>query len=489
MVTRRSHGKHLQVEDLLPPQIAGKTSLFTIRYLTPYSVSLAFAILLMIVPSALAQLPTGTKPPPALERPISIDRIPDERLEERIRAVFSAIEEFKSLKVDVENGVVHLSGKAASYRTTEKAVELVYRFENVVYVDNNIEQEAEVETRITPTLRKAQQIVNRTVRYLPIIGVAIAAFLAFWLLSILLTRWDRLNRRLVSNALMRNLIRQVLRLIIVLMGVIIAMEILDLTAVAGAILGAAGVFGLALGFALRDIAENYLAGVIMSISSPFSVNDYISVGEHEGSVVRLTTRELVLMTLDGNHLRIPNSQIFKSTICNYTRNPLRRFSFPVGIGNDEDLAHVQRVGAAALKAMKGVMSEPTPFMRVQEFGEYNMVVRFFGWVDQREFDFLKVQSEAMRILKTALDAAGISMPEPIKTLHLRGIAPEIEAREMVEPKTRPAVPLEEEAVTADVTREPYLDRQIERDRAASDETNLLEEKDSGGHGSNPPGDG
>src|SRR5690606_21022551 len=112
----------------------------------------------------------------------------------------------------------------------------------------------------------------------------------------------------------------------------------------GALFGAAGVAGIILGFAFREIIENYLASILLSLRRPFSTGDHVVVATHEGKVIRLTSRDTILMTLEGNHLRLPNSVVFKAEILNFSRNPLRRFDFSVGLGVDEDISSAIALG-------------------------------------------------------------------------------------------------------------------------------------------------
>ena len=107
-------------------------------------------------------------------------------------------------------------------------------------------------------------------------------------------------------------------------------------ALLGAVLGGAGVVGLALGFAMKDTIENYVSSLMLSLRQPFRANDKVKIDDYEGRVVRLTTRATILMTDDGNHLRLPNSKVFKAVIVNYTRNPQRRFEFILQIDTKAD---------------------------------------------------------------------------------------------------------------------------------------------------------
>ena len=236
-----------------------------------------------------------------------------------------------------------------------------------------------------------------------------------------------------------------------------------------AALGVAGVIGIALGFAFRNIVENYLAGVLLSTRNPFAIGDQIQVGDFTGSVVRLTSRDTVLMTYDGNHLRIPNSDIITLAMTNFSRNPLRRFQFDVGVSVTLDLVQVRQLGIATLTNMPGILADPPPRCLINELGDSAVALKFFGWIDQRNTDFLKARSEAIRLVKLAFDDAGIEMPEPIYRIHMADInnaeppAP-IEATTSSQQAARQDV---------DVTTDDTMQQQLQTELRTSDEENLL----------------
>jgi small-conductance mechanosensitive channel len=138
------------------------------------------------------------------------------------------------------------------------------------------------------------------------------------------------------------------------------------------VLGTAGVLGVALGFAFKDILENYLAGILMSMRQPFAPHDHVVIDGNEGVIVSLNSRATVLMTLDGNHIRLPNALVFRSVILNYTRNPSRRFQVEVGIGVHEDLVRAQQIGMDELLRLPGVMADPPPRSLIVALGESNV---------------------------------------------------------------------------------------------------------------------
>ncbi|MEO6102824.1 MAG: mechanosensitive ion channel family protein [Pseudoxanthomonas sp.] len=253
---------------------------------------------------------------------------------------------------------------------------------------------------------------------LPLLAVAIVVVVLAWMLGGWLSRRDALSRVGSNNPFLQDLSRTTIRWITLLGGILAALEIMDATALVGAVLGTAGILGVALGFAFKDILENYLAGVLMSLRQPFAPRDHVVIATNEGVVVSLNARATTLMTLDGNHLRIPNALVFRSVILNYTRNPNRRFDIEVGIGVNEDLLRAQSLGTDELRMIDGVLADPPPRAIIAALGDSNVQVRYFGWVDQRKHDFNQVRGESIRRIKGILEAAGMDMPEPIYRVQL-----------------------------------------------------------------------
>ena len=253
---------------------------------------------------------------------------------------------------------------------------------------------------------------------LPLLVLALAVIAVFWLIGSWLARRQLLDLVAQRNPFLRELTRTTVRWVVSLIGVLIALEIMDATALVGAVLGTAGVLGVALGFAFKSTMENYLAGILMSLRQPFSPKDHVTIDGNEGIVVALTSRATILMTLDGNHLRLPNALVFSSVMLNYTRNPSRRFAFDVGIGVSEDLVRAQQIGVDVLRTLDGVQDTPPPRAYITALGDSNVQIRYQAWVDQRSHDFASVKSEGIRLVKLALEAAEMDMPEPIYRVQL-----------------------------------------------------------------------
>ncbi len=211
---------------------------------------------------------------------------------------------------------------------------------------------------LAPSLERLVEEMQAWLAWLPLLAVALVVVLLAWLLGSWLSRRAVVGRLARRNPFMQDLARTTVRWLVLVAGLLIALEILDATELVGAVLGTAGVLGVALGFAFKDILENYLAGLLMSLRQPFAPRDHVVIDGNEGLIVALTSRATILMTLDGNHLRIPNAVVFRGVTLNYTRNPSRRFEFDVGVGVNEDLLRAQDLGKEAMAGVDGVLAEP-----------------------------------------------------------------------------------------------------------------------------------
>jgi small-conductance mechanosensitive channel len=391
----------------------------------------------------------------------------DAALEARLEGIYRQIEPFRDLEVRVRQGVVQLNGTVLQPQQAADAADLARSLDGVLYVVNDVSAQTDLVDRVSPALTRLQEYGTAAVDFLPVFLIALLVLggtigLARWIGG-----WES-PEQMRFSPLAWGLLRRVVQFGVALVGLVVAFDLLGVTSLVGALLGTAGVAGLAIGFAFRDIIENYLAGVLLSLRQPFRVNDVVSIADHEGRVVRLTAREVVLLTFDGNHVRLPNATVFKNVLVNYTLNAQRLFYFDIGVGSEEDLTEAQQVGVDTLDAMKGVLAEPPPFGRIQHLGDSSVVVRLHGWVDQTEADFHKVKSEAIRLVKQAYEAADVEMPEPTYRLQL------YQAGEAAPHAPKgPDSPVAEQAQSIDVQPDGRLERKVEEDLRTSSEANLL----------------
>lgn len=399
----------------------------------------------------------------------------------RIRSIFSQIAALKTVEVRVSAGVVTLSGTVPSAEDVKRAEAIAGRVMGVVTVQNDVTRDLKVKTNLAPALGQFGQDFHGLVQALPLLGVALAIGLFVGFLGYLLASMDRLWRWLMPNPFLAELAASFIRFLFIVLGLIAILEVLGATALLGGVLGGAGVIGIALGFAVRDTVDNYVSSIMLSLRQPFRANDHVVIDGNEGRVVRLTSRATVLMTLDGNHLRIPNSIVYKSVILNYTRNSERRFVFDLGVDADDDPIAGMEVGLAAVNALKFVLDTPKATAVIRDVGDSNILLRFFGWVDQADTDFLKGRSLAINAAAHALTNSGFALPEPIYRLRfdegaplpLKGIVSS-PAKKLAPDKPAPAA-VDAEADT-DTSPDTHVERMVVEERAESGAEDLLDSK-------------
>ena len=381
------------------------------------ALSLAFATpALAILPSAPEPAAEEASPEvPAQEIDATVDEGSDERIAERIEGIFAELPAFRQVEVGVSSGVVTLSGVVPDQDAIARAEAIAGRVSGVVTVENDLERDVSIAAQ-GEGLNALADRWSQFLAMLPLIGLALAVWAGIALVGYLIAGLGALWHRIAPNSFLAELIASAIRFVFVVGGLVVALDMIGAAALLGAVLGGAGLIGLALGFALRDTIENYVASLMLSLRQPFRANDWVLIGDLEGRVIRLTSRATILMTLDGNHLRIPNSQVFKAVITNFTRNPQRRFQFELGVDADDDARAARKLGREVLEGLDFILPEPAPEARIIEVGDSNVVIRFLGWIDQNETDWWKAQSQAIPAVKEALEEAGFGLPEPIYRL-------------------------------------------------------------------------
>ncbi|MCA0903666.1 mechanosensitive ion channel [Qipengyuania aquimaris] len=381
------------------------------------------AFLLAFATPAFAILPSAPEPAaeeappeaPAQEIDATVDEGSDERIAERIEGIFAELPAFRQVEVGVSSGVVTLAGVVPDQDAISRAEAIAGRVSGVVTVENDLERDVSIAAQ-GEGLNALADRWSQFLAMLPLIGLALAVWAGIALVGYLIAGLGALWHRIAPNSFLAELIASAIRFVFVVGGLVVALDMIGAAALLGAVLGGAGLIGLALGFALRDTIENYVASLMLSLRQPFRANDWVLIGDLEGRVIRLTSRATILMTLDGNHLRIPNSQVFKAVITNFTRNPQRRFQFELGVDADDDARAARKLGREVLEGLDFILPEPAPEARIIEVGDSNVVIRFLGWIDQNETDWWKAQSQAIPAVKEALEEAGFGLPEPIYRL-------------------------------------------------------------------------
>jgi small conductance mechanosensitive channel len=378
---------------------------------------------------AVAQGGAQATPTPAgdgtpLEAPerVEIERTArDEEIRDRLQSILVATGWFTNPDVQVRDGVVFLEGQTRAEEYKRWAGDLARNTQDVAAVVNQIELTTPSVWNFQPALTGLREMWFSLVRSIPLVGFSLLILLVAWAVARLSVGAARvsLSRRL-SNPLLRNVAATTIGMVVFLAGLYVVFQVAGLTSVALTVMGGTGLIGLILGIAFRDITENFLASIFLSIQRPFHTGDQVEIAGILGFVQSLTTRVTVLMTPDGNHVQIPNATVYKSNIYNYTSNPNRRIDFGIGIGYEDSITASQKVAMKVLAEHPAVLKDPEPWVLVDNLGSATVNLRIYFWIDGTQHSWLKVKSSVIRLVKRAYQAADISMPD--------------DAREMLFPK-------------------------------------------------------
>jgi small-conductance mechanosensitive channel len=182
-------------------------------------------------------------------------------------------------------------------------------------------------------------------------------------------------------------------------------------------LGAAGILTVAVGFASQTSASNLISGLFLLGERPFVVGDVIRVGGTTGEVVDIDLLSVKLRTFDNLSVRLPNEMLLKSEITNLTRHPIRRIDINVGIAYKEDLERVSSLLLAIPDRIPLCLDEPKPLLIVVGFGESSIDLMLCVWAVRQ--NFLAAKNSLIVEIKRSFDEAGVEIPFPQRTLHLR----------------------------------------------------------------------
>jgi len=353
----------------------------------------------------------------------------DEEIRKRLQSVLEATGWFTDPQVQVRDGVVFLSGRTETDEIRKWAGDLARNTQDVAAVANRIELSEPSVWDFRGARSGLSKLWRDLVRSLPFLVLALFILAlsagAGWLMA-------RSARKFLRARVRAKLLRAVfaggLGMIVFLAGTYIVLRVSGLTQLALTIVGGTGLVGLAVGIAFRDITENFLASIFLSMQQPFETGDLVEVAGVTGYVQQLNVRTTVLMTLDGNLVQIPNATVYKTTLRNFTSTPNRRENFVVGIGYDDAIDEAQEVALKVLVDHPAVLQEPEPWVLADDLGKATVNLRIYFWINGHEHSWLKVRSSVIRLVKRAFQQHGISMPD--------------EAREVVFPRGVPVTLLD-----------------------------------------------
>ncbi len=256
---------------------------------------------------------------------------------------------------------------------------------------------------------------------LPRIGVAIIVMVA----GILIANWiTTLLRKRISkkshDQLMSSFLAKTIKLIFFVVIFLLTLNILGLNSISKAIFATAGASAILLGFAFKDIAENFLAGIILAFNRPFNVNDTVKIEDVFGKVLTMEFRYTKIATFDGRSVYIPNSDVLTKPVFNYTEDGFFRTDFVLGIAYENDTNEAKRIIQECLDAHKELVHDKqhANFVVEDEVAPSTVNLKIFIWVNTEDFrrNMLEIRGRVMTETKTALESKGFNLPAEITEL-------------------------------------------------------------------------
>jgi small-conductance mechanosensitive channel len=245
-------------------------------------------------------------------------------------------------------------------------------------------------------------------------------FVALWLAGKVKALLDARLSASAHDRITGQYIALVSKWAIIMVGLLLVLQTLGLTGVAGGLLAGAGLSAVVIGFAFKDIAENFLAGLILAFNRPFEINDTIEVEDVTGKVKALHLRVTHVLTFESKDVFIPNSTILKSKVTNLTQNGLIRMDFVVGIDyNDNVQEAIDLIERTAL-GVEGVLQKDPPYATVDELGTSTLNLKVFFWAETDDYKkgVVLLKGRIMQAVTRALLENGFGMPANIQEIKL-----------------------------------------------------------------------
>ncbi len=217
-----------------------------------------------------------------------------------------------------------------------------------------------------------------------------------------------------------------------ILGLLVAAVVVIPSFDPGSLIAGLGLSSVAIGFAFKDILENFVAGILILWNKPFVVGDVIESNGHLGTVTMINVRSTYIKTFDGKQVIIPNGDVFDNDVKVYSAYENRRISVPVGVGYGESIEEAQSTILNAVTSVEGVLEDPVPTVYLTGLGSSSIDFDVMFWINQKESSYLEVQHNAIKAIKNALDERGIDIPYPYQVVQFDNSLHLKRAREKVE---------------------------------------------------------
>jgi len=271
-------------------------------------------------------------------------------------------------------------------------------------------------------------MINGFIVLLPNIVLALIVFAIFFAVARAIKRVvKRLTRDRHQARNLGLVLGRLAQGTILLIGLFVALSIVIPTFRAGDLIQLLGISGVAIGFAFRDILQNFLAGILILLTEPFQINDQIVFKGFEGTVENIETRATTIRTYDGRRIVIPNSELFTNSVTVNTAFDSRRLQYDVGIGYGDDIDRAKKLMLEALHSVPEILKDPAPDVLLMELAESTVNIRIRWWINpSRRADDLASRDKVLSTIKKTLVENGIDLPFPTQQILFHNQTEEID---------------------------------------------------------------
>ncbi|WP_345265386.1 mechanosensitive ion channel family protein [Nibrella viscosa] len=289
----------------------------------------------------------------------------------------------------------------------------------LVYLQQPVQQQA---TEGLKTIWQAFREMGESVlERLPYVGVGVIVFFLFLLISrpirsVVRNLGTRIHALDVSLA---DLLGKLAGALTVVLGFFAAAVVIFPAFRPGDLIAGLGITSVAIGFAFKDILQNFFAGILILLRRPFRVGDQIRVKDFEGTVEEITTRSTRLKTYDGERAILPNGDVYTSAVLVRTAYEKRRAKMVIGIGYEDSIDEARQIIRQVVESTEGVLPDPGPWIYVSELAPSSVNFTVYFWAESHQANVLKVSDQVMSRIKLALDQAKIDMPYPHTVLLMK----------------------------------------------------------------------
>lgn len=269
-----------------------------------------------------------------------------------------------------------------------------------------------MQSDLTGAMQQIQRMGDAFLQRLPYVLVALLVFIAFYLAAkVLRSATRRVFQRRTRHRNIGFVVGRLAQGTLIILGLLVALVIALPTFRPGQLVQLLGISSVAIGFAFRDILQNFLAGILLLLTEPFRIGDQIRFGDYEGVVEDIQTRATMIRTYDSRRIVIPNAELFTNSVTVNTAFPHRRLEYDVGIGYGDDVEQVKELMLQAVEGVEGVLADPAPDVLLVGFGPSSVNLRVRWWIEPpRRSDALEAQDKVLLAVKKELSANGIDLP-------------------------------------------------------------------------------